>query len=322
VSVLKPILGLEDAFGSRAQALRRLQFALFELYAEAGFSEVIPPLVERPEALNSGAGSFLSDQTVVFSDPADAGLLAIRPDMTPQIARLVATRMSHEAVLKLHYSGPVMLARPDVRSGSRQQWQTGVECLGLAGEAGDVEVMHLAALSMAQAGFSGAVLQVGHMGLIQALVAGSDCSLETWVQLIARHSPEDMAEHITMLAEASLSVMAKDALMVLASGQADAAWLASVQDDVNIDFVHAATELLHLVRTVSNRLSGEVNIVIDVAVTPRFLYHSGIVFTGFASTSSYALLHGGRYDKMMASHGRDMPATGFSFDLWAWLDNV
>jgi len=35
----------------------------------------------------------------------------------------------------------------------------------------------------------------------------------------------------------------------------------------------------------------------------------------------YALLHGGRYDAMMAAHGRDMPATGFSFDLWAWLDS-
>ncbi|MDQ6989626.1 MAG: ATP phosphoribosyltransferase regulatory subunit [Mariprofundaceae bacterium] len=319
MSVVKPILGLEDAFGSRAKALRLLQFRLFELYSDAGFSEVIPPLVERPAALNSGAGSFLSDQTVVFSDPADAGLLAIRPDMTPQIARLVATRMSHEKVLKLHYSGPVMLARPDVRSGSRQQWQTGVECLGLAGEEGDVEVMHLAALSMAEAGFKQAVLQVGHMGLIQALVAESTQALEAWVNLIARHSPEDMATH---LASESLADANNAALMVLAAGQADAAWLAAEQHHINADFAQAAQELLHLAQTVSSRLSGEVEIVIDVAVTPRFLYHSGMVFTGFAAATSHALLHGGRYDTMMATHGRDMPATGFSFDLWAWLDNA
>ena len=196
MNVLKPILGLEDTFGSRATALRLLQFRLFEIYTAAGFSEVIPPLVERPESLNSGAGRFLADQTVVFSDPADAGLLAIRPDMTPQIARIVATRMAQEPVLKLHYTGPVMLARPDVRTGSRQQWQTGVECLGIEGVEGDVEVMHLAALSMAAAGFKGAILQVGHMGLIQSLVADSDTTMETWVELLSRHSPEDMEKHL------------------------------------------------------------------------------------------------------------------------------
>jgi len=215
VSELKPILGLEDAFGGRAMALRRLQFRLFEIYTAAGFSEVIPPLVERPESLESGSGRFLADQTIVFSDPADAGLLAIRPDMTPQIARIVATRLMHEPVLKLHYTGPVMLARPDVRTGSRQQWQTGVECLGLAGVEGDVEVMHLAALSLAAAGFACATLQVGHMGLIQALVAESDSSLESWVELLARHSPEDMR---TYLQTEPLDDGAKAALMALASG--------------------------------------------------------------------------------------------------------
>ena len=316
---LKPILGLEDAFGSRARALRLLQFRLFEIFTAAGYSEVIPPLVERPDTLNSGAGCFLTDQTVVFSDPADAGLLAIRPDMTPQIARIVATRMLNEEVLKLHYTGPVMLARPDVRTGSRQQWQTGVECLGLAGVEGDVEVMHLAALSMAAAGFDGPILQVGHIGIIQALVSESDTSMETWVELLSRHSPEDMASY---LATEPLSENAKKALLSLTSGHGDVAWLKENLNQINDEFAAAATELLSLTETVSNRLSGEVDIVVDAAVTPRFLYHSGMVFTGFASGSSSALLHGGRYDKMMAAHGRDMPATGFSFDLWAWLDNA
>lgn len=319
MNVLKPILGFEDAFGGRATALRRIQFRLFEIYTAAGFSEVIPPLVERPEALNTGAGRFLADQTVVFSDPADAGLLAIRSDMTPQIARIVATRMSNKSVLKLHYTGPVMLARPDARTGSRQQWQTGVECLGIAGVEGDVEVMHLAALSMATAGFENPILQVGHMGIIQALVAESDTSMESWVDLLSRHSPEDMEKY---LATEPLTDQAKEALLVLAAGQGDEAWLENNKNSINDAFAEASEELLNLAKTVKDRLSGEVGIVVDAAVTPRFLYHSGMVFTGFASSSSNALLHGGRYDKMMAAHGRDMPATGFSFDLWAWLDNA
>jgi len=316
VSVLKPIIGLADAFGEQASNLRALQFRLFEIYNKADFSEVIPPLVERPQSLVSGAGRFLSDQTLVFSDPADAGQLAIRPDITPQVARIAATRMQSSDVLKLYYSGQVMLARPDARSGSRQQWQTGVEYLGVSGEVADVEVMHLAGLSMQAAGFSSPVLQVGHMGLISALTADSDTTLERWVTVLSRRSPEDMAQQ---LESENLPKANKTALMALAAGQGDDAWLTATAHQINDDFTTAAQELLQLVKAVESRLAGEVTIQIEVAVVPRFLYHSGMVFSGFADGSSRALLHGGRYDEMMKAHGRAMPATGFSFDLWAWL---
>jgi ATP phosphoribosyltransferase regulatory subunit len=319
MSLLKPVIGLEDAFGARARQLRQLQGKLFDIYAEAGYEEVIPPLVERPETLSAGSGRFLSDQTLVFSDPADAGLLAIRPDMTPQVARIAATRLQDRSELKLCYSGPVMLARPDVRTGSRQQWQTGVECLGLAGEEGDVDVMHLAALSMHAAGFDEPVLQVGHMGLLRALVADSSVRLEEWCELLSRRSPEDLS---LRLQSEKLTDACKEALMAMVSGRTDRTWLESKRGELGEPFDRAATELLHLVDTVSTRLSGEVEVSVDAAVMPRFLYHSGMVFSGFAAGAAQALLHGGRYDAMMALHGRDMPATGFSFDLWSWLDAV
>ncbi|MDQ6991292.1 MAG: ATP phosphoribosyltransferase regulatory subunit [Mariprofundaceae bacterium] len=316
MTLLKPILGLEDTFGERARALRQLQFKLFEIYNQAGFSEVIPPLLERPQSLSSGAGAFLADQTLVFSDPSDAGQLAVRPDITPQIARIAATRMHHADELKLYYSGQVMLARPDERTGSRQQWQTGVEYLGGQRDVGDVEVIHLAGLSMQAAGFDSAVLQLGHMGLIEALIVDCDVPIEKWVATLARRSPEDMKQ---LLLQSKLNQVSSEALMVLASGNADVAWLNNTAHHINDDFEVAANELLHLSSTLEARLCGDIKVHIDAAVLPRFLYHTGVVFTGFAMGTSHALLHGGRYDKMMASHGRDMPATGFSFDLLSWL---
>ena len=314
---LKPVIGLSDAFGARARELRLLQGRLFDSWLEAGYEEVIPPIVERPETLSAGAGRFLTDQTLIFSDPADAGLLAIRPDITPQVARIAATRMQDRDELRLCYSGPVMLARPDSRSASRQQWQTGVECLGVGGDEGDVEVMHLAALSMHVAGFDAPVLQVGHMGLIRAVIADSSTPVEMWSELLARRSPEDMRLDLNGEAIADAN---KDALVAMVSGLADRNWLEANKAALGTAFEKAADELMHLVDTVQTRLSGEVSVQIDAALMPRFLYHSGIVFAGFAAGAAHELLNGGRYDAMMALHGRDMPATGFSFDLWSWID--
>jgi ATP phosphoribosyltransferase regulatory subunit len=315
--ISRPIIGLDDAFGARAKALRSLQQKLAALFENSLYEEVIPPLMERPEALNSGAGRFLADQTLVFSDPADAGILAIRPDMTPQIARIAASRLLDSDELRLHYSGPVMLARPDARGGSRQPWQTGVECLGVPGSAGDIEVMHLAAQSMLAAGFSQPVLQVGHIGILKALVIGSKAPLDRWTEMLARRSPDDLAE---LMSDETLADHVCEALIELASGLGDMDWIEQHIGKINADYDSASRELMGLVNEVNGRLEGEVVVHADAAVMPRFLYHSGILFAGFASNVPQALLHGGRYDAMMAAHGRDMPATGFSCDLWAWLD--
>lgn len=313
----RPLIGLEDAFGVRAASLRRLQSRLLNLFEAAGYSEVIPPLLERPDVLKSGAGKFLADQTMVFSDPADAGLLAVRSDITPQIARIAATRLLASDQLRLCYSGSVMLARPESRRGSRQQWQTGVECMGVAGVEGDIEVMRLAAECMQAAGFRNPVLQLGHIGLLKALVADSSIPLDTWTDRLARRSPDDMA---ALIAKAGLSDNSGEALLSMASGRADTAWLSEQKGRINDAFDAAADYLAEAMGRLHDDLDG-VSLQLDAAVMPRFLYHSGAVFAGFAEGVPHALLFGGRYDAMMAAHGRDMPATGFSLDLWAWIDS-
>ncbi len=310
-------VGLDDVFGIRAGRLRSLQRRLSDLYAEAGYSEVIPPIVERPQTLSRGAGRFLVDQTIVFSDPAGAGLLAIRSDITPQIARIAATRLRAQEELRLYYSGPVMTARPDHRSGSRQQWQTGIELMGVPAPDGDIEIMHLAARSLQEAGFSSPVLQVGHIGLLRALVAESPKPMEEWAEILMRRSLADMEQQ---LQREPLPVAHKDALLDMAAGRADGAWLQTHATRHGEQFEACARALITLAADVVRRLQGEMEIRIDAAVMPRFLYHSGIVFSGFAAGAAQALLHGGRYESMMRSHGRDISATGFSFDLFAWLD--
>jgi len=314
-SSLRPIAGLADAFGQRTRQLRGLQSCLMKIFDTSGYEEVIPPLLERPESMNCGAGRFLADQTMIFSDPAGAGLLAIRPDITPQIARIAATRLRDEKILRLSYSGQVLLARPDSLSGSRQQWQTGVELMGMDGKEADIEVMHLAVLCLQAAGFGRPVLQVGHTGLVQSLVENSDHPVDVWASVLRNRSPDDMK---ALLASTSLPVAHQQALMDMACGVADRGWLERTHADLPDGFGVARDHFLDLAKHVKQRLKGEVHVQLEAAVMPRFFYHSGIVFSAFSEGAPSALLYGGRYDNLLRQHGRDMPATGFSCNLWGW----
>ncbi len=311
-----PAPGVEDILGTQGRALRRLQGRLLDLFAEHGYDEIIPPLLERPEVLRAGAGRFLMRNTLVFSDPAEHGQLAVRSDMTPQIARIAATRLQVEDSLRLCYSGPVVQARIDPRHGRRQQWQTGVEYMGDASPAADLEILRLAATSMLTAGFSQPVLQLGHVGIVQALTQGSRYELADWVEVLHRRSPEDVAQ---MLQKDRLDSARAHALRELADLRADASWLHRRKEDFGPCFAAAADALLRLEQQASTIWREHVNIVIDAATMPRFLYHTGLIFHGYAPQIPCAVLRGGRYDEMMAAHGRAMPAIGFSFDLCLWL---
>jgi len=308
------IAGVEDAFGVRARALRRLEARLRSLAEEAGCEEVIPPLVERAEVLQRGADRRLLRQTIVFSDPEGGGALAIRPDATPQLARLVASRLLAQLPLRLFYSLPVLQAHPDGPGGRREAWQFGIELFGLAEEQGDEEALRLAARVLASGRLHAPVLLVGHLALLRALV--EDRAVEDWIDVLARRSPDDIS---ALAAREGLNEARARLLLSLCF--ADESWLAAQAANPTLPeaFRDTATRLLALAEGLRKRESG-IEVRVEPALVPRFGYHDGIVFDGFAQEGAQALLHGGRYDGLLCAHGQKISAVGFSLDLWDWLD--
>ena len=65
-------------------------------FARFGYQDVSPPLVEYEETLlASGLGAALADHTFRLMDPITGRMLALRSDMTAQIARVGKSRLGH-----------------------------------------------------------------------------------------------------------------------------------------------------------------------------------------------------------------------------------
>jgi len=54
---------------------------------------------------------------------------------------------------------------------------------------------------------------------------------------------------------------------------------------------------------------------LDLAITRRFRYYTGIVFEGYAPGCGNAVIGGGRYDDLLACFGASAPAAGFAVDV-------
>ncbi len=75
-----------------------------------GYQRVEPPLIEFEDSLLRGAGADLATDSFRLMDPVSQRMMALRADITPQIARIATTRLANAP-------RPLRL-----RTGRRSEW--------------------------------------------------------------------------------------------------------------------------------------------------------------------------------------------------------
>src|SRR5438094_403770 len=112
--ILAPPRGFRDILPTEARELRAIERALDETFASYGYVPIEPPMVERVD----GDSGLERERLMQFLD-RDGSLVALRPDITTAVARLVAQRYRDAAgALRLSYFAPVFRAEPSRASTS------------------------------------------------------------------------------------------------------------------------------------------------------------------------------------------------------------
>ena len=168
--VLAPPRGFRDILPTEARELRAIEHALDETFARYGYVPIEPPMVERVDG-NSGVER---QRLMQFLD-RDGSLVALRPDITTAVARLVAQRYRDATgALRLSYFAPVFREEPAMLGAEREYDQAGVELVGPSGSLADAEVLALLAESLDRCGLRDATIEVGHVGVVRRAFADLD----------------------------------------------------------------------------------------------------------------------------------------------------
>ncbi|HSR71342.1 MAG TPA: ATP phosphoribosyltransferase regulatory subunit, partial [Kiloniellales bacterium] len=133
--------GLQDVLPPYAAQEATVVQTLVDRFAAQGYQRIKPPLLEFEETLFAGAGAALAPQTFRLMDPVSQHMMGLRADITPQIARIAATRLRKAPrPLRLCYAGQVLQVRGSQLRPERQFGQVGVELIGALQERADAEV--------------------------------------------------------------------------------------------------------------------------------------------------------------------------------------
>src|SRR6201995_4273025 len=101
--------GLRDLLPPDAETEASAVESLMGVFAAHGYQRVKPPLLEFEDTLLAGSGAAVGTQTFRLMDPDTRRMMGVRADMTPQVARIAATRLAHlPRPLRLSYAGQAL----------------------------------------------------------------------------------------------------------------------------------------------------------------------------------------------------------------------
>jgi ATP phosphoribosyltransferase regulatory subunit len=302
--------GTRDVLPDEMRELRALTETLRARFESEGYGEISTPTMEYEEVLRRGDERVAGAGYRLFDEHGQ--VLVLRSDMTIPIARVVASRYDHvEPPYRLCYFGN---SYREVSRGSgqaREFLQTGIELIGLPEPQGDAEVAALMIEALSEAGLKRHRLGLGDGSLYRTLLAELEVPEDERMPLLEALSRRDLVEVGMRVERLGLASSASDLLTTLPTLRGGPEVLELGRHEPvspAVENLRACHELL-AERGVADR------VIFDLGLVRELGYYTGAVFEVYDPAVGFALGGGGRYDDLVGSFGRDLPACGMTLDM-------
>lgn len=310
---LKTPPGVKDLLPRQASWKRMTEQKLTELFTGWGYEEVVTPTFEYYAALNTQGNGLDEEMLYKFID-RQGKILALRPDMTTPIARLIAGRMTDRPLpLRLCYAANVFRYEKTHAGRQREFFQAGVELIGGTGPRADAEVLGLALAALKTAGLSQFRVGVGQVEVTKALLGQLDKDAALGVRRAMAN--KNFVELESLLERHNIADSQRRVLMELTMSQGGVGAVEKLLGMVNEKTAYTALEdLLEVFRLLEYQGLAD-NVFFDLGIFRDFDYYTGIVFEGYVPQLGFPVCGGGRYDNLLGNFGYPVAATGFALGL-------
>ncbi|VAX29777.1 ATP phosphoribosyltransferase regulatory subunit [hydrothermal vent metagenome] len=304
-----------------AERKRVLESRCLDAMRKWGYREVITPIFEYLDVISRGAGEDLVESGYKLTDRQSGRVMILRPDVTPQIARIAGTALRNIRPLRLSYCLNVFRYEKMHGGRQRESFQLGAELIGIREPEGDAEIISLFTdvlrsaqlkdyrISLGQRDFLRGFWEqerlIPHIGKLKSIFVRKDTS-----GLHGLHKAGILTEKELRLYEEIMYLYGDEGILgkaeALVSNPVSEAALKNLQEVYGFMKTHGVHR----------------KVIFDLSEARGFDYHTGVFFEAFIPEKGLLIGCGGRYDSLVGSFGNDSPATGFSIDLGSMLGGL
>src|ERR1700712_662912 len=292
--------GTRDVLPDEMRELRAITEAMRAVFDRRGYGEGWTPTIEFEDVLRRGETG-VDPGYRVMDDHGQ--VMALRPDMTVPIARVVATRYaSAEPPLRFSYFAHAYRGVRPHRGQMREFLQAGIELVGAPGPDGTVEALTVLCEALDATGLVGYRIALGSASLYPALLSTFGVPSDVGEVLLGALAARDFVRLEREVAERGLH----DALVRVPQLRGGP----EVLDEITGGEADGLRAILaDLPDAVAER------IVFDLGLARRLGYYTGAVFDVLDPALGEPLGGGGRYDDLLGRFGRPSPAVGFALTI-------
>jgi histidyl-tRNA synthetase len=313
MSEFKTVRGMRDLLPEEAKTMRHIEEKARKTAKLYGFKEIITPIVESYELLAAKAGEEVRSRMFVFKDLGDR-MVALRPEFTASVARLVATTLRTEPKpFRLFSVGSIYRYDEPQKGRYREFWQSNFELMGSNRPEADAEILMLTDSLMKAVGLNHAI-KVGHVGVLRGVFTQEkleDKVQNAVMQLMDKQQYDDALGLVEAsgVSAKSLKVLRK---LIELKGNKVFDVVEKMRETVEgYEKAVQATENLKEILTLVTQSGSKIDMTVDAGFARGLEYYTEMIFEVYIPDLSIALGGGGRYDKLIELFGGEpTPAVG------------
>jgi len=306
--------GTKDLLFGESVVRRKIEDTLLKLFKSRGYSEIITPGLEFFDVFNMKSRYFPQENLYKLTD-SKGRLIVMRPESTMPIARVVATRLRDaELPLKLCYNQIIYRNESLLKGRSDETVQAGIELIGSEMKMADLEVISAAVDALNAFGLEFS-LELGHIGVFRCLVdrLEADEKDKNYIRkLIQNKNFPALNDFLDTFGNNSITAALKK-LPTLFGGVEVFEKAEELIPDENVK--HILDELREIYCDIAEVYGSEGNITVDLGLVNKTDYYTGLIIKGYLKGHGDEVVTGGRYDKLIADFGYDIPAIGFAVNV-------
>jgi histidyl-tRNA synthetase len=314
--VFKTVRGMRDFPPKEAKIMTYIEGKARKIAELYGYKEIITPVVEFYKLLAAKAGEEVRLRMYIFKD-LGGRTVALRPELTPSVARLVATTLRNEPrPFRLFCMGSLYRYDEPQQGRYREFWQSNFELIGSNKPEADAEIIMLTNSLMEAVGLKNCVFKVGHVGVLRGILSQEKVDEKTEnevMQLMDKKQYDDALKLVKGAGTSEKCVKTLRKLIELKGGRIFEI-IENVKKNVKsyekaVDAAENLEEILKLVLE-----SGcEIDMTVNAGFSRGLEYYTGMIFEVYAPELDIALGGGGRYDGLIELFGGEpTPAVGIA----------
>jgi histidyl-tRNA synthetase len=305
---------MRDFLPKHAGKMRYVEGLSRELAKLYGYEEIITPVVESYGLLVAKSGEEIRQRMYAFKD-LGGRKVALRPEFTASIARLVATKMKSEPKpMRLFCLGSLYRYDEPQYGRFREFWQANYELMGSDKPEADAEILTLTNDLIGRLGLRGYPVKIGHMGILRGILSQEEVREESQNTIMQLLDKKRWDEALRVVNDSDVSRRCIETLKKVfkTRGKDPSRVLRRVKEEVQeYESAVAAVENLLCILELVRESGVEFEMLVEAGFARGLEYYTGLIFEPYVPELDIALGGGGRYDKLIELFGGEsIPAVG------------